>query len=637
MIFHGNLTKAISRVRIRPVLTKPLGLETEEKLRNYIRHSIAGFVICICLVIDICFVGISNSRTLSHDGISVLWSPLDACKKGKIRVFLAADKPFSERDFSVRVTGTQEIKLSLYRQGGGPPFWQWWQGRLEPAFQGHACRLEILDGQGKVFYSGFLENKEDSLPKTDSFWKARENWTRSNENLYSAWIEALFQDFGEDDSWPRLDLVLKDEKRNFLFNHLGLSEDGENLILEPDCADNPFVLRAYFAWKCRLPFGFHECSRGTLSRPPACGRWFTNEMPAGAGNEVQKFMRLMRLVMNTVHSGTARARLSDNSSDYYPLSLKREYLRPGTVFADPYGHTLVIVRWVAQTEKKPGLLLAVDAQPDGTVGIKRFWKGNFIFVTENVVGEPGFKAFRPLVIHEGKPRLKSNEELASEKESWGFSLEQQKMSPENFYDRMEELINPLPLDPEMALRELYRALYELLLVRVEAVEQAEKFKKEHPGQIIPMPDGPAVFISTGPWEDYSTPNRDLRLLIAMDTVKEFIGRVMAKPQRFKIGKRESLSEIKSKLEKLSEKLAGELSITYRRSDGSPWKLTIAEILKREEALEMAYNPNDCVEIRWGAPIGSDEISTCRGRAPRSQIEKMEKLRVWFRKRLHPPT
>lgn len=608
-------------------------------MRNNIRHVITGFVICLCLVIEVCFAGISNSWTLNQGEISVLWSPLDALEKGKIRVLLAADRPLSEKDFSVRVTGAQEIKLSLYRQGGGPPFWQWWEGYFEPvSIKKEDCRLEILDRNKRVIYSQFLtEDKYRSSGKTDAFWETRKGWTRNQDNLYSAWVEALFQDFGEDASWPRLDQVFKDEKRNFLFNHLGLAEDGENLILEPDCADNPFFLRAYFAWKCRLPFGFHECSRGNLNRPPSCGRWLTNEMTAGPGSEVQKFVRLMRLVMNTVHSGTARTRLSDDSSDYYPLALKREFLRPGTVYADPYGHTLVIVRWVAQTEKKPGLLLAVDAQPDGTVGIKRFWKGNFIFVTENIVGEPGFKAFRPVEIDNGKLRLKSNAELASEGEFWGFSLEQQKMPSEKFYDRMEELINPLPLDPEIALRELYQALHELLLVRVEAVELAEKFKREHPGYTIPMPDGPAVFISTGPWEDYSTPNRDLRLLIAMDTVKEFIAKVMARPQRFKIGNRESLSEVKRKLEKLSEKLAGELSITYHRSDGSTWKLTIAEILRREEALEMAYNPNDCVEIRWGAPAGSEEMSTCRGRAPRSQIEKMEKLRIWFRKRLHPPT
>jgi hypothetical protein len=69
----------------------------------------------------------------------------------------------------------------------------------------------------------------------------------------------------------------------------------------------------------------------------------------------------------------------------------------------------------------------------------------------------------------------------------------------------------------------------------------------------------------------------------------------------------------------------------------PQTLTIEEILKRKEAFEMAYNPNDCVEIRWGAPDGSEELSSCRRRAPASQQEKMRSLRHWFRERLRPPT
>jgi len=593
-------------------------------------------VIVFALLVNVQAVIAQKSGAPVSKNISVFFSPSNPLTQGKIRVLVVADERISESDVSVRLRGdNHSMDLSLYRQGGGPPFWQWWEGKVDDKV---ACYLEVLENHKKVIYSELL--KEDKKVKTaaaTSFWEAQEGWTRSWANLYSAWIEALFQDSGEDDSWPRLDLILKDEKKNFLYNHLGLSEDGEKLWLEPDCADNPFFLRGYFAWKCRLPFGFHECSRGTLGRPPACGRWLTNEMPAGTGNETQRFTRLMRLVMNTVHSGTARTRLAEDFTDYYPLTLKREHLRPGAVFADPYGHTLMLVRWVPQTEKSPGILLAVDAQPDGTIGIKRFWKGNFIFITENIVGEPGFKAFRPIEMNNRKLSLKSNEELSSKEGGWGGSLEQFKMPSEEFYDRMEGLINPSPLDPEVALRELYRALHELLLVRVEAVEMAEKFKRENPGHIIPMPDGPAVFISTGPWEDYSTPNRDLRLLIAIDTVKEFIGKVMKRPERYKIKKGEPLAEIKKRLEDLSNKLANELNIVYRRSDGSPWKLTIKEILEREEALEMGYNPNDGVEIRWGAPAGSEEISTCKGRAPRNQLEKMEKLRTWFKKRLHPPT
>ena len=65
-------------------------------------------------------------------------------------------------------------------------------------------------------------------------------------------------------------------------------------------------------------------------------------------------------------------------------------------------------------------------------------------------------------------------------------------------------------------------------------------------------------------------------------------------------KGKSPDEVKAELEAiLTRELAGR-SIAYQRSDGSPWKLTLADVLERAKALEMAYNPNDCVEVRWGA-------------------------------------
>ena len=53
---------------------------------------------------------------------------------------------------------------------------------------------------------------------------------------------------------------------------------------------------------------------------------------------------------------------------------------------------------------------------------------------------------------------------------------------------------------------------------------------------------------------------------------------------------------------------------------------------RRRALEAAYNPNDCPEIRWGALPGSAERSTCTTRAPDAQQQRMESMRHGFVKR-----
>jgi hypothetical protein len=473
-------------------------------------------------------------------------------------------------------------------------------------------------------------------------WKTTRGWDSGMETIYSAWVNALFQGCHEQTSWPALHEVTQDRDRNFLYNYLSLGEDDPGgktrVIMEPDCADNPFFLRTYFAWKLGLPFGYHLCDRGWVGRSPRAGQWITNESSASKSDPVLAFNAFLRKLMDGVHSGTARTALDDDNSDYYPVSLEREALRPGTIYADPYGHTLVLVSWVPQSKGHPGLLLAVDAQPDNTIAIKRFWKGNFLFNTSEVVGEPGFKAFRPVSFENGKLHLVKNEALQVSAGYAPFSLMQRKMKSEDFYPAMERFINPEPLDPEEALTDLITALHEQLLVRVKSVANGEAYLSVHPGTVISMPSNAnGIFLAGGPWEDFSTPNRDLRLLIAMDAVLGFPDRVARSPEDYRIPKSKSPEEIKNDLQSQLDKQVTELTITYTRSDGSSQELSVAEILKRLEAFEMAYNPNDCVEIRWGAPENSAERATCHRQAPPYQRKTMQTVRTWFEQRLHPPT
>ena len=74
----------------------------------------------------------------------------------------------------------------------------------------------------------------------------------------------------------------------------------------------------------------------------------------------------------------------------------------------------------------------------------------------------------------------------------------------------------------------------------------------------------------------------------------------------------------------------------KRSDGSSWTLTLKDVFDRAADLEMAYNVNDCVELRWGASARSDEASTCKRYAPGAQRAKMTKYRAWFHERRRPP-
>jgi hypothetical protein len=296
----------------------------------------------------------------------------------------------------------------------------------------------------------------------------------------------------------------------------------------------------------------------------------------------------------------------------------------------------VLAKRVAQSGDEAGVFFAVDAQPDGTVARKRFWRGNFLFAQDPGLGGPGFKRFRPIVRDKnGVMHRLTNDEIAKNQYYGDFSLEQGRLAVEAFYDKMDDVMSPAPLDPLRAITEAITSLDEQVKARVTSVENGRKFLNSGKGDAT-MPDGPAIFETTGAWEDFATPSRDLRLLIALDVVRGFPDRVVRRPERYAMPLGRSVAAVKSELEGV---LAQELSvrkISYLRSNGSPWTLTLKDVIDRTTDLEMAYNLNDCAELRWGAAEKTEEASTCKRRAPQAQRAKMTNYRAWFHERRRPP-
>ena len=98
----------------------------------------------------------------------------------------------------------------------------------------------------------------------------------------------------------------------------------------------------------------------------------------------------------------------------------------------------------------------------------------------------------------------------------------------------------------------------------------------------------------------------MRLLIALDVLARMPSRVSAHPELFALNGKKP-HEVAAELEKLHQRRIQERQVEYRRSDGSPFKLTVAEVYRRRAGFEMAYNPNDCVEVRWGADPSSPRL------------------------------
>jgi hypothetical protein len=659
------------------------------------------------LIAGACFVVLFSAADARAQGpvgscedaaeLAVLPSPIAPWKGAPLRVIFAAEKPL-EGELSL-IAPDGKVAARSRERNGGPPYF-WFAEVASPA--AGTWRVQLARDRAPAECATItreiaVSGREPPRPTATqgSVWPVRNAWNRATENLYSAWIEKLFDaPLDAAPSWKALHEVLRDRSRNVLFNHLGVREDEIGLFIRPDCADLPYFLRAYFAFKMGLPFGYAKCTRGGGGQAPKCPAWWNiqNEEPpppppeqiiaSGAPLEVfrqpaanpsfgfwaptpapppgpglkppgpaakpsgppprppglaQGFGHYLRYaVADGVHSGSGRTALNDDHTDYYPVPLNEETLRPGTVYADPYGHLLVLARRVSQSGDDAGVFFAVDAQPDGTVARKRFWRGNFLFAQDPALGGPGFKRFRPIVRDKnGTLRRLTNDEIAKNPQYGDFSLDQSKLAMEDFYDRMDDVMSPAPLDPLRAMKEAIASLDEQVKQRVTSVENGRKFQASG-RKDADMPDGPSIFETTGAWEDFATPSRDLRLLIALDVVRTFPERVTRRPERYAMPKGKSVAAVQAELQSV---LATELSarkFSYTRSDGSAWTLALKDVIDRAADLEMAYNVNDCVELRWGAPDRSDEASTCKRRAPQAQRAKMTEYRAWFNERRRPP-
>ena len=217
------------------------------------------------------------------------------------------------------------------------------------------------------------------------------------------------------------------------------------MILRPECADFPYFLRATSRsrWGCRSAIRIARAAASATngstlsiprqrvprrrpnqkSRPPpwrcpsrSAEPAATALAPAGVTSlkRTLSFGEYLRIVGDVVHSGSVRTSANDDNTDFYTVPLTQETLRPGTVYADPYGHVMLLVRRVPQSAGAAGVLLAVDAEPDGTVARKRFWRGTFLFAHEPSFGSAGFRAL-PANRARGKRRLAATNQCPNRK------------------------------------------------------------------------------------------------------------------------------------------------------------------------------------------------------------------------------
>ncbi|HWE77805.1 MAG TPA: hypothetical protein VG270_04700, partial [Pseudolabrys sp.] len=352
--------------------------------------------------------------------LTVLPSPASPWTGAPLRVMVVSEKPVDGALSLVAPDGS--IAAAARDRRGSEPYF-WFAEVAKPVAGKWQATLAASAGCNPVTREITVEARKPagiSAP-AGKIWQVRANWNSTTEALFSAWVEKLFDGPPDQDlSWKVWSEVLRDQSRNFLFNYLGRNED-HVATGKPDCADFVYFLRAYFAYKMGLPFGYSNCSRGMGGRPPKCYQWFdidhpevtrpppppeqqdvnaaaaptappppeppkllgifrtqpppdaqpatppVSQTPAKPKPQPPKrptnFAEYLRDVGDVVHTGAVRVVGADDNTDFYTVPLTRKALHPGTVYADPYGHVLMLVHLVPEADGKPGVYLAVDAEP----------------------------------------------------------------------------------------------------------------------------------------------------------------------------------------------------------------------------------------------------------------------------------
>src|SRR5688572_18122433 len=190
-------------------------------------------------------------------------------------------------------------------------------------------------------------------------WRfTKTEWSEADEQGYSAFVTAIGRSNCNSSA-----SCLRDPANPFR------ASDPPNFRFIADCADLPYMLRAYYAWKNGLPFAFVngiEGGGGTadlrFTRIP--NRLISRRDVVDGGSGINGPAVLDEL-RDTIYTATMRVDASQDhalAADHYSPRISRGSIRAGTVIYDVNGHTGVVYDIGSD-----GRIYYMDAHPDFTL------------------------------------------------------------------------------------------------------------------------------------------------------------------------------------------------------------------------------------------------------------------------------
>lgn len=452
-------------------------------------------------------------------------------------------------------------------------------------------------------------------------WRiTKDHWDEADEKGWQDFVTRL----GAEDCWT-IDACIKSPANPY-------RHTDPKVTFLVDCADVPYFLRAYYAWKNGLPFAWQSAMQsndgpGGDIRYSSSGNRVVGRSSVPATAQGVPAISLLYQIVNTVSTAMFRHDATSDSAtmftDMYSPRLDREAIRPGTVAYDVNGHVAMV--WKVE---ESGRILIFSSHPDHT--LDRTFVGREFLRTGPELGSI-FQNWRPIRLV-GAKRLANGALVGGRitgtpnSEIPEFSLEQYTGNPPtnpslwalaNFVKDSERMdfytylrarlsVGDLEYRPVEEMHVMMQTLCQDLKARKQAVEIAR-----NEGRTTSMPQPGRlprnIYGTDGVWELYSTPSRDARLKTAFkemyDQTREFIRMKEANAPRLQYGG----TDLPGDLLRAYNQENAACPIVYRKTDGSKVTLTIDDVVHR--LFRLSFDPYHCVERRWGATDPA-ELASC---------------------------
>ena len=407
------------------------------------------------------------------------------------------------------------------------------------------------------------------------------------------------------------------------------ASDPPSIHFRADCADFPYLLRAYYAWKRGLPFSYESevAPRGRTSdiRYTPNGNRVTERKDVLSGS-VSGY-GLLETLRETISSATYRIHPDLDGPlppDQYSPAITPESIRVGTLIYDPNGHLATIYR-----VDPDGRIFYIDAHPDESVT-----RGNYDmrFVRARPGMGAGFKNWRPArlvgarqradgVLVGGHIELTRNAGIAdfskvqyfgtgsapARDSDWArgkFVLNGEAL---DYYDYVRAMLagGKLEFEPLKEVGDMIASNCADLHYRADAVDVSIRAGIQE----LPEPDRlpPNIYGTDGVWELYSTPSRDARLKTAFKELRDRTARFVEMYRRRDPKLVYPGRNLVGDLLRLYDAKTASCKISYTRTDGSEISFGYEEA--RQRLFAMSFDPYQCIEHRWGAHTPA-ELSTC---------------------------